>query len=189
MKVVKGLGCVCVLCVYVCVATTRVKSLTEGWILLGVQLPLCQVCFVDESSEGVGGGGGGGGYVCVATTRVKSLTGEWILLRVQLPLCQVCFVDEGGEGVWCVCVCVRCRMCVYVCVCVWTTPVKSLIEGWILLGVQLPLCQVCLLMEMVKGCVCVCVCVCVCGDYSCEVTNRGVDSFRSAATTVSGVFC
>ena len=93
MKVVKGLGCVCVLCVYVCVATTRVKSLTEGWILLGVQLPLCQVCFVDESSEGVRGGGGGGGGVCV------------------------------------------------------------------------------------------------CGDYSCEITYRGVDSLTSAATTVSGVFC
>ena len=26
------------------------------------------------------------------------------------------------------------------------------------------------------------------GDYSCEITYRGVDSLRSAATTVSGVF-
>ena len=52
-------------------------------------------------------------------------------------------------------------------------------------------------MKVVKGfgvCVCVCVrcrmCVyvCVCVDYSCEIAYRGVDSLRSAATTVSGVF-
>ena len=130
------------MCVCVCVATTRVKSPTGGWILLGVQLPLCQVCFVDEGGEGVWG-------VCVCVLCGVCVWDDysceityrgWILLGVQLPLCQVCLLMKVVRGFGGVCVC-----CVVLCVCV---------------------CMLCVVCVCV-ACVCVCVCVCVCAYYVC----------------------